>query len=154
MYSTVLALHSLVRWLVLVFIVYAVYRAAVGFIKNKTFSKADDALRHWTATVAHIQLIIGMTVYTQSPMVKYFWTDTKAAFQNLDFTFYGIIHLVLMLTAITVLTIGSALARRRATDKVKFRTMLIWFSVALFIIFIAIPWTFSPLSNRPYYRTF
>lgn len=154
MYPTLLALHSLVRWIVLVFIVYSVYRVLVGFIKNKTFSKTDNAFRHWTATVAHIQLIIGVTLYTQSPIVKYFWTDTKITIENLDLTFYGIIHLVLMLTAITLLTIGSALAKRKATDKEKFGTMLIWFSIALFIIFISIPWAFSPLANRPYVRPF
>src|SRR5258707_897485 len=127
MYPALLALHSLVRWLIVVLIVYSIYRALVGFIKNKTFSKTDHAFRHWTATVAHIQLIIGMTLYTQSPIVKYFWTDTKIAIQNLDLTFYGVIHLVLMLTAITLLTIGSALAKRKVTDEEKFRTMLIWF---------------------------
>lgn len=154
MYSTLLALHSLVRWLVLIFIVYTVYRAFAGFIKNKTFSKTDNAFRHWTATVAHIQLMIGMTLYTQSPVVKYFWTDTETALQNPDVTFYGIIHIALMLAATVLLTIGSALAKRKLTDKEKFRTMLIWFSITLIIIFIAIPWSFSPLSNRPYLRAF
>ncbi len=154
MYSILLVLHSLVRWLLLIFIVYSIYRAFLGFINNKTFCKTDNAFRHWTATLAHIQLIIGIILYTQSPIVKYFWTDTETASQNLDLTFYGIIHLVLMLSAITLLTIGSALAKRKATDKEKFRTILIWFLIALFIIFVAIPWPFSPLSSRSYYRTF
>jgi len=154
MYSTLLSLHSLVRWLVLVFLVYSIYRAFIGYTKNKTFSKTDNALRHWTATVAHIQLMIGIILYTKSPMVKYFWTDTKAALQNLDLTFYGLIHIILMLTSIVVLTIGSALAKRKPTDKEKFKTMLVWFSIALIIIFIAIPWVFSPISSRPNFRTF
>jgi hypothetical protein len=154
MYSTLLFFHSLVRWLVLAFLVYSIYRAFIGYIKNKTFSKTDNALRHWTATVAHIQLMIGIILYTQSPIVKYFWTDTKTALQNLDLTFYGLIHIILMLTSIVVLTISSALAKRKPTDKEKFKTMLVWFSIVLIIIFIAIPWTFSPLSSRPNFRTF
>lgn len=154
MYSTLLPLHSLVRWLVLAFLVYSIYRAFIGYTKNKTFSNTDNAFRHWTATVAHIQLMIGIILYTQSPIVKYFWTDTKTALQNLDVTFYGLIHIALMLTSIVVLTIGSALAKRKQTDKEKFKTMLVWFSIALIIIFIAIPWTFSPLSSRPDFRTF
>ena len=153
MYPKLLVLHSLFRWLVLVFIIISIYRAATGFIQNKRFSKTDNAFRHWTATVAHIQLIIGISLYTQSPIVEYFWTDTVAR-QNLDLTFYGVVHLVLMLTAITLLTIGSALTKRKATDKEKFRVMLTWFSISLLIILIAIPWIFSPLSSRPYYRTF
>ena len=154
MYSILLILHSLTRWLVLVFLVYSIYRAFVGYANNKTFSKTDNAFRHWTATVAHIQLMIGMILYTQSPIVKYFWNETEIGLQNLDLTFFGLIHLILMLTAIVVLTIGSAKAKRKPTDKEKFKTMLVWFSIALLIIFIAIPWTFSPLSSRPSFRTF
>jgi uncharacterized membrane protein YfcA len=154
MYSTLLSLHSWVRWVVLVFLVYSIYRAFMGYNQNKAFSKTDNAFRHWTATVAHIQLMIGIILYTQSPIVKFFWTDTKTTWQNLDLTFYGVIHILLMLTAIVVLTIGSALAKRKPTDKEKFKTMLVWFSIVLIIIFIAIPWTFSPLSSRPNFRTF
>ncbi len=154
MYSTLLSLHSLIRWLVVVFLVYTLYRAFVGYTRNKTFSKADNAFRHWTATVAHIQLMIGIILYTQSPIVKHFWTDTKTASQNLELTFYGLLHIVFMLTAIVAVTIGSALAKRRSTDKEKFKTLLVWFFIALILIFIAIPWTFSPLSARPNFRTF
>ena len=154
MYSTLLFFHSLIRWLVLAFLLYSIYRAFVGYTTNKTFSKTDNAFRHWTATVAHIQLMIGIILYTQSPIVKYFWKETEIGLQNLDLTFYGLMHIFLMLTAIVVLTIGSALAKRKPTDKEKFKTMLVWFSIALIIIFIAIPWTFSPLSSRPNFRTF
>ncbi len=154
MYSTLLSLHSLVRWLVLFFLLYSICRAFVGYTRNKSFSKTDNAFRHWTATAAHIQLMIGMILYTQSPVVKYFWTDTKTAMQNPELTFYGLIHIMLMLTAIVVLTIGSALSKRRSTDKEKFKTMLVWFSISMIIIFIAIPWPFSPLSGRPNFRTF
>lgn len=154
MYSTLLVFHSLIRWLVVAFLLYSIYRAFVGYTKNKSFSKTDNAFRHWTATVAHIQLMIGIILYTQSPIVKYFWKETKIGMQNLELTFYGIIHIFLMLTAIVVLTIGSALAKRKPIDKEKFKMMLVWYSIAFILIFIAIPWTFSPLSNRPNFRAF
>jgi hypothetical protein len=61
----------------------------------------------------------------------------------------------MMLAAITVITIGSVKTKRKPTDLQKFKTMAIWFSVALLIIFISIPWEFSPVSpGRPYYRPF
>lgn len=152
MYSTLIFLHSLTRWFVVISLVYAIYRAYRGFKLKKSFSKADNSIRHWTATIAHIQLIIGILVYTQSPSIKYFWKDTKAALQNWDVTFFSVIHALLMLLAIVVLTIGSAKAKRLQTDSEKFKTMLIWFLIAFILIFIAIPWPFSPLSNRPYFR--
>jgi cytochrome bd-type quinol oxidase subunit 2 len=140
------------RWLVLVSLVYAVYRAYTGFKSNAPFTKTDDAVRHWTATIAHVQLLIGILVYTQSPIIKYFWRNSSAAIHQRDTTFFALIHVFLMIMAIVVLTIGSALAKRQDTDQHKFRTMLIWFSLALIIIFIAVPWPFSPLANRVYFR--
>ncbi len=148
-----LIIHSLLRWLVLLSLVYAIYRAYKGYTSNLTFTKTDNSARHWTATIAHIQLIVGITLYTQSTITKYFWRNFDEAIHQQDTTFFGLIHITLMLTAIVIITIGSALAKRKKTDKEKFKTMLVWFSAALLIIFIAIPWPFSPMANRPYIRT-
>jgi hypothetical protein len=140
------------RWLVLASLLYAIYRAYKGYTSNTQFSKTDNATRHWTATISHIQLVIGITLYTQSPIIKYFWNNFNEAIRNLDTAFFGLLHIILMLTAIILITIGSALSKRKITDKEKFKTMLVWFSISLIIIFIAIPWPFSPLANRPYFR--
>jgi len=68
--------------------------------------------------------------------------------------FFKYIHLILMVLAIVVITIGSARAKRMTTAAAKYHTMLIWFAIALVIIFIAIPWPFSFLATRPYIRPF
>jgi hypothetical protein len=154
MYQTLLILHSLFRWLVLGTLGTSIYLAYIGYSSNKSFSKGDNSLRHWTATTAHIQLIIGITLYIKSPLIKYFWSNLNATFHIWETSFFGIIHSLLMLTSVVLITIGSALAKRKKTDKERYKAMLLWFSVALLIIFIAIPWPFSPLANRPYYRTF
>ena len=131
---------------------YAIYRSYAGVRFQKRFTKTDNAVRHWTATIAHVQLIIGILVYTQSPGVRYFWKHAREALQNWDVTFYSLVHALLMLLAIVLLTIGSAKAKRVLTDSDKFKTMLLWFLIAFVLIFIAIPWPFSPLSNRPFFR--
>jgi hypothetical protein len=69
-------------------------------------------------------------------------------------TFFRFVHISLMLTSVVLITIGSAKAKRIETSRLKYKTMLIWFSIALLIILVAIPWPFSPLANRPYFRTF
>lgn len=154
MFQTLIFLHSIVRWLLLIALLLAIYMAYKGNRYNAVFSKQANALRHWTATIAHIQLMIGMIVYTQSPIIKYLWKNIQQATQNKDSLFFGLIHIGLMLAAIVVITIGSASAKRKMSDKEKFKTLLVWFTVALFIIIVAIPWPFSPLANRPYLTQF
>lgn len=152
MYQTLTFYHNFMRWLVLAALIVAVYRAYKGYVSKAVFAKTDNALRHWTATIAHVQLMIGMVLYFQSPVVKYFMTNYKEAVKSIDITFFSLIHSILMFAAIVFITIGSAKAKRKQTDREKFKTMLIWFSLALLIIFIAIPWPFSPFVKRPYFR--
>ncbi|WP_313091377.1 hypothetical protein [Chryseobacterium flavum] len=152
MYQTLTFLHSLVRWLVLISLIYAIYRSFTGYISNRKFTGTDNTVRHWTATIAHLQLVIGMIFYFKSPVIQYFWKHFNEAKESFEHLFFGLIHISLMVTAIIIITIGSALAKRKSLDKEKFRTMVIWFSIALVIIFIAIPWPFSPFANRPYFR--
>ena len=83
---------------------------------------------------------------------KNFYLIFKEAVNNFDMAFLGLIHSSLMLIAIVLITIGSAISKRKQTDTEKFKTMLVWFSVAFIIIFVAIPWPFSPLASRPYFR--
>ncbi|MBZ4034708.1 hypothetical protein K6T82_08020 [Flavobacterium sp. 17A] len=152
MHQSILIGHSFMRWLVLASLIYSIYIAYRGYSYQLSFTKKDNLVRHWTATIAHIQLLFGILVYVQSPIVKYFWRNFKDGIQNIDTAFFGLIHVLLMLISIIFITIGSALAKRRLSDQQKFKTMLVWFSIALIIIFIAIPWPFSPLANRPYLR--
>ncbi|MBM7419973.1 MULTISPECIES: hypothetical protein [Chryseobacterium] len=152
MYQTLTFLHSIFRWLVLLSLLYSIFIAYKGYFSNKEFTKTDDFVRHSTATIAHIQLVLGITLYSQSPIIKYFWNNFNEAKESFDLLFFGLIHIFLMVFSIILITIGSSISKRKTTDKEKFKTMLIYFIIALVVIFIAIPWPFSPLSNRPYFR--
>ena len=150
MYQALLLYHSIFRWLVLIALLYAIYRAAKGYYSNAVFSKIDDGVRHWTATTCHLQLTLGILLYTQSPIVPYYWAHRNEA--GFELAFFSVVHMLMTLTAISLITIGSAKAKRMPTDRQKFKTMLVWFSCGLLIILIAIPWPFSPLASRPYFR--
>jgi membrane protein DedA with SNARE-associated domain len=153
MYTFLLIFHSLFRWAVLISLIWAIVKAFSGYSGKKSYTKADNALRHWTATIAHVQLLLGITLFTQSPTAKMsakVFTDNGHIREPF---FFGVIHLSMMILAVIIVTIGSAIAKRKEPDSEKFKTMLIWFGIALIIILIAIPWPFSPLAQRPYIRS-
>jgi len=154
MYTTLLALHSLFRWLVLLSLAVSIFKAYRGWFGGKAFSKTDNALRHNTATILHIQFLLGVTLYIISPLVNYFWQNPSEAIHEHEIRFFGMEHITIMLIAIVVVTIGSAKAKRKVEDLEKFKTMTIWFSVGLFLILTSIPWEFSPFTSRPYFRGF
>jgi hypothetical protein len=154
MYLPLIFTHSLVRWLVVFSLVYAIIRGLRGWSAHSNFSKTDNLVRHLTATIAHIQLMIGWVLYFNSPFIVYFRTHFKKAIHQSDLLFFGMIHITLMTIAIIVITIGSSAAKRQETDLAKFRIMTIFYVIAFLIIFIAIPWPFSPFSARTYFPTF
>lgn len=154
MYVTFLSVHSLFRWLVLIALVTAIGKSAWGYAFQLTFSKNDNRLRHWTATLSHIQLVFGMLLYMQSPFVTYFYDSYRSGNPNKEALFFGVIHIILMFFAIVFISIGSSKAKRQTDDRDKYKTMLIWFSLGLLLIFLAIPWPFSPLAARPFLRPF
>jgi hypothetical protein len=154
MYLFLLALHSLTRWFVLISLLYAIFRSYRGWLGHKPFTKTDHITRVVTASVAHVQLVIGIWLYFISPVVNYFLHNFTQAVRMREIRFFGMEHITMMLIAITLITIGSAKAKRKTTDEAKFKTMAIWFSIALFIIFISIPWSFSPFTSRPLFRAF
>jgi len=157
MYPIILTLHSAIRWLVLLTLISSIGIAATALRKPQPsplkFTRAANAWRHWTATTAHIQLLLGMILYFQSPIVRYPVPDDPTHIVD-QHTFFRYIHIVLMFAAVIVITIGSAKAKRVPDDKTKYRTMLVWFAAGLLILLIAIPWPFSPLAARPLIRKY
>ena len=154
MYNSILVLHSLVRWLLLFSLIFAIYRAYRGWKSKSVFGVWDNRARHVTATIAHVQLIFGLWLYFISPIVGYFFDNFHEAVHMREMRFFGMEHITMMSIAITLLTIGSVKVKKKPTDQEKFKTMLIWYSIVLAIIFLSIPWKFSPFTARPYFRFF
>jgi len=153
MYSFLLSLHSLFRWFVLISLLYSIYRGFSGASRGGVFTKSDDLLRHLTATIVHIQLLLGISLYFISPIVDYFLHHFSEAVHERELRFFGMEHSLMMLVAVIVITIGSAKAKRKTTDREKFKTMAVWYTIGLLIILSSLPWPFSPFgAQRPYIR--
>lgn len=154
MHQLLLFLLSVNRWLVLATLFYAVYISLNGYLAGSAFTQGSNFIRHVTATIVHIQLILGIFLYIISPVVRFGGPMVSSSLLVGEQTFFRVVHLSLVLVAVVLVTIGSSKAKRQKTDELKFKSMLIWYFVALVIISIAIPWPFSPLGNRPYFRMF
>jgi hypothetical protein len=154
MRQILLNLHSINRWLVLLSLLYSIYIAGRGRWKHRAFTAHDNLMRHATATISQIQLMLGLSLYMISPVVKYVVAESESNQLVSEHIFFRYIHISLMAIAVVLVTFGSAKAKRMQTDYEKFSVMLVWFTVALLVIIVAIPWPFSPLANRPFIRSF
>ena len=154
MYATLLTFHSLFRWFVLIILIMAIARGYHGWLGNKNYYRSDNILRLATAGAAHLQLLIGLVLYLHSPVAQYFLNNFKTAIHQREFRFFGMEHCTMMIVAVVIITIGSVKVKRRQTGRDKFKAMAIWYTISLLLIISSIPWQFSPLVHRPYFRSF
>ncbi|RWY49298.1 hypothetical protein [Mucilaginibacter gilvus] len=154
MYNLILPLHSLVRWLVLLSLLIAIYRGYQGWLGKKAYNKFDDNLRQTTVSIIHLQFIIGVWLYAISPITNWFIHHFSEGVRLREIRFFGMEHITMMFIAIALITVGSSKAKRDITDHDKFRTQAIWFTIGLLVILSSIPWAFSPLVHRPWLRGF
>ncbi len=151
MYYLILT-HSVLRWLILIALLWAIVAAWDGRLRKRPFQLSDRIAVSTTSVLSQIQLILGFCLYLWSPVAQGFWADRSLRWN--DSLFFALVHFGLMAISIVLITIGSALAHREKDDLVKFKIVFKYYCVALLIILVAIPWPFSPLAQRPFIRGF
>ena len=138
METGLLHLHSSLRYVVLAALLYAIIK---GWKAGEQAVKGKERRPYLIAMiVAHIQLLLGLGLYFVGEngltALNSLFDTGASLFSSLGF--FGIIHFVLMVTAITLITKAHSLAKKNATHRRVVRLMLF----ALLIVLIAIPWPF------------
>ncbi|GAB3886691.1 hypothetical protein [Spirosoma agri] len=153
-YPVLLVIHNALRWLVLGSLLASLGGSYVGWLRNRSYRPIDQTLRVIATSVAHTQLLVGFYLYAKSPIVSYYWKFSPDASEAPEFRFFSLIHIGLMFTSVVLVTVGSSKAKRQTLPQQKFKTTVIYFTLGLLLILIAIPWPFSPLATRPWLRSF
>lgn len=141
MYSIVLALHNIFRWVALILAIVVVVRAFLGWFGNRQWSERDRQLGSFFGISMDIQLLLGLLLYfVFSPMMKSALADFGAAMGSGDVRFFAIEHATSMFLAVIFAHLGSLLPRRADGSKAKFKRAAIFFTLALLLILGAMPW--------------
>jgi len=144
MYTGLLHTHSLLRWIMLVLLIAAIFRAYNGWQTKRNYTPADKKLTLFTLIFSHIQLLIGFLLYMVSPTIQLqALPDMAAAMKDKMLRFWAVEHISMMIIAIMIITIGYSLAKRATNDADRFRKIFIYFLISLLIILITIPWPFT-----------
>jgi hypothetical protein len=149
LYSVLLVLHNIVRWLVVIFLIVALARSYLGWLGRRDWSGTDRRTVLFAGMAIDIQFLLGLILYIfASPITRQAFQDFGAAMSNPLLRFFAVEHLVSMILAIILVHIGTGIGRRANTDVAKHRGVAILYSLALVIILLAIPW------DRPLIRLF
>jgi len=134
-------IHSYWAYIVLIILVIAVVNAFVGIFKKKDFKSTDLRLGLFTLIVSHIQLLIGLAWYFMSPYFNQLISNTSEVMKTKEIRLLALEHPVMMIIAITLITIGWSKHKKKTTSIAKFKTFAIFYGLALLLILSRIPWT-------------
>ena len=152
MYTTVMFLHSLVRWAVIGTGVIAVVRGVSGSRSGRPWTLADDRSALWFTTALDLQMVLGLLLYFWlSPITTAALQDFGGAMSNSGLRFWAVEHVFGMIVGITLAHVGRGRLKRITQDAKRHRTAAIFFTLALLIIAASIPWPGSP-NARPLLR--
>ena len=144
MYSFILDLHSITRWIVLITGIVATIAAIIGWVKKKEWTATDNKMGLIYTISFDIQLLLGLMLYLWlSPLTKLAFTDFGAAMADKDLRFYAVEHLAIMLLALILAHVGRVLSKKAIGVK-KFMWAAIFFGISLLLVLGSIPW-FRPL---------
>jgi heme A synthase len=127
--------HSGFRWLALILIIMTIIKAFKGIKNAEDYTAKNKMLALGTLIVFHLQFLIGFSLYFTGSKTKFFDMSQPYRFFTLE-------HPIMMIIAIILVTLGYSKAKKETYPSKKFRKILIYYTVALFIVIIAIPWPF------------
>ena len=150
MYTTVLVIHSWIRWLALVAGVGATMAAMRGKVEG-TNSLAD----RWglfAMMALDIQMLLGLLLYlVVSPNMLEIRSHFGEAMKDPQLRFWAVEHITAMFAAVVLVHVGRVLARKARTPSAKRTRLLISFGIATLLMILGTPWP-GLRAGRPLFR--
>ena len=151
MYESILLVHSWVRWMVVLAIVYFFLRSLFGWLTEAAWTEKDDSFIWVFNQLFGIQIAFGFTLWIAlSPFTKAFMKDPSLIFDNSLMSFWALRHGLTMIFAMGAFHIGRGRSKRSPPEK-RFKIFTFAFGVVIVMIASAIPWPWLSY-GRPLFR--
>ena len=138
-------IHSYWAYLVLIVLISAVLKSVIGYFSNKDYDANAFRVSLFTLIVSHIQLLIGLVLYFTSARFD-LWSDLGVGevMKNANIRLYLVEHPTINILAVALITVGYSKHKKKLVSKPKYKTIAIFYSIALILIFSRIPWNVWP----------
>ena len=132
--STIVLLHSVTRYLVLIALLGVIFQSLAGMIQSKPYGKLEDKSSLWLFIFTHTQLLLGIILYFVSPLVIF----SGASMKNAIARYWLVEHSLIMLIAVVMITMARITAKKLTTDAAKHKRLFIFNALALLLIILGI----------------
>ncbi len=153
MQTGLLHLHNLMRWVILLLLIYSILKAYAGFKSKKAFDAGDKKIWLFTMISAHITLLLGLyqVALGRYGIFSYTVLEGTKVMKDRFLRFFWVEHPLMMIIAIVLITLGYGMSKKSLPDEEKYKKAFIYFLIALLVILAGIPWPFREIIGRPYF---
>ena len=139
MYNFILQMHSGWAYVVLIMLAIAIINAFIGLSSKNPFTLKDRRISLFAFIAAHIQILFGIILYFVSPNGMEKIEKVGMSGMNGYDRLLALEHPLTNIIAIILITIGFS-KHKTAVEERKFKSIAIFYSIALILLLIRIPW--------------
>jgi hypothetical protein len=140
MASSLLLIHSYLRWLVLLAGLIAVAKMANGYTRQAVFGPGDLRVSRIFIGLFDLQFLTGLILYGTSPLIRTAVNDMANSMKDSHTRFFVAEHPLMMFLALCVAHGASIWSRKSPSDRVKFLRSSLGFAFSLGLVLAGIPW--------------
>jgi Na+-driven multidrug efflux pump len=142
MYNGLLHLHSVLRWVILILLLVALFKSFAD--RNKAFTPGHRKTGLFLMITADIMFVVGLYQWFTGPWgLKSIQANGMGnVMKNASLRFFAVEHLLGMLIAISLIHVGYNYSKKDIPDAMKHKRVILFYGLALLIILISIPWPF------------
>lgn len=151
MYTGMLHLHSVLRWIVVIVALWAIIKMAAGRNGNKAFTASDKRPALFFLITMDLQLLVGLYMYFASPVWGFASIKNNGmavVMKDSAMRFFAVEHILMMLISLVLVHIGYSATKKAVPDKKKFSKAFALFLIAFILILAAVPWPFRESLGR------
>jgi hypothetical protein len=141
MYPYVLGLHNIVRWIVLLTGIWAVFLVWRGWLQRRQWTHGESRATRAFLAALDFQFVLGLLLFAVfSPLTRQGFDDIGGAMRDAPVRYFLLEHPLIMLFAIASAHIGAVQVKRASTDPERFQKASILYGLSLAALAGFIPW--------------
>ena len=132
--------HSTFRWVVLLIAIAVTANMLWRYARAAPWTGADRRAALIFTSALDTQFLLGLIVYGVSPITREAMGHMADAMKSPSVRFFVAEHPIIMLVALALAHVGSSIARKAPTDRLKFLRAGSFFTLSTALILWGIPW--------------
>ena len=129
-------IHSTLAYGVLAVLIFAIINAFLGLSSKRNFTSKDRSISLIALIFSHIQLLVGIVLWVESPIGKAALSQMSNSAMRLTAMEHPLINII----AIVLITIGWSKHKKEESNNGKFKKIALFYLLGLVLLLAMIPY--------------